>query len=150
MNDKSSLKVNSNITYFKYWYIIIQLPDMESIRCCICQEGLRQPIAKPDCCPHLFCRECLQKWLKQRNTCPLDRYVVKIINIMNNLDGPVIEAVCQILIFSNASFLLVIFFLRFQFLRHLKRRVHMSCFVRCYFLIPKMSLNQQCLKLLRI
>ncbi|VUZ53664.1 unnamed protein product [Hymenolepis diminuta] len=66
---------------------------MESIKCCICQEGIRQPIAKPDCCLHLFCRECLLKWLKQRNTCPLDRYTVRLINIMNNLDGPVIEAV---------------------------------------------------------
>ncbi|VDN98865.1 unnamed protein product [Rodentolepis nana] len=66
---------------------------MEANTCCICQEDLKQPIAKPDCCTHVFCSECLHLWLSRQNTCPLDRYVVNRIHIMNNLDGPVVETV---------------------------------------------------------
>nr|CDS33474.1 PHD and RING finger domain containing protein 1 [Hymenolepis microstoma] len=66
---------------------------MEENTCCICLEDLKRPMAKPDCCMHLFCSECLQLWLSRQNTCPLDRCEVNVIHILNNPDGPVAETV---------------------------------------------------------
>ncbi|VUZ53625.1 unnamed protein product [Hymenolepis diminuta] len=66
---------------------------MDSINCCICQEDFKEPIAKPDCCAHLFCLECLQPWLKEQNTCPYDRFSVHSIQIMNGYDGAIVETI---------------------------------------------------------
>ncbi|KAM3180182.1 hypothetical protein ACTXT7_016814 [Hymenolepis weldensis] len=66
---------------------------MDSVNCCICQENFKQPIAKPDCCAHLFCLECLQPWLKERNTCPYDRFTVHSIQITNSHDGTIVKSI---------------------------------------------------------
>lgn len=39
--------------------------------CCICASVLEDPIESP--CRHVFCTECITKWLGVRNTCPTCR-----------------------------------------------------------------------------
>ncbi|VUZ53626.1 unnamed protein product, partial [Hymenolepis diminuta] len=66
---------------------------MDSINCCICQEDVRQPMAKPDCCTHLFCLECLEPWLRERNTCPLDRHSVHSIQLIESKSGGIVKCI---------------------------------------------------------
>lgn len=44
----------------------------EELMCCICREVLRDPVQAADC-EHAFCIECIQGWLNEHQTCPVDR-----------------------------------------------------------------------------
>jgi hypothetical protein len=39
---------------------------------CLVTLGARE-ICTPDCCNHIFCTECLERWSEHVNTCPVDR-----------------------------------------------------------------------------
>ncbi|KAG8179157.1 hypothetical protein JTE90_023619 [Oedothorax gibbosus] len=54
-----------------------------STSCPICFEPLEGKIrASPSICDHVFCMDCLQKWIKTDNVCPIDRKKFqKIINL---------------------------------------------------------------------
>jgi PHD and RING finger domain-containing protein 1 len=50
--------------------------DGQSEKCPICLcDFVTQEVATPDACNHSFCVDCLQEWLKNTNTCPVDRQV---------------------------------------------------------------------------
>ncbi|KAG1714583.1 E3 ubiquitin-protein ligase NRDP1 [Nymphon striatum] len=44
----------------------------EELICPICTGVLEDPLQAPQC-EHAFCSSCIQKWLSQQNTCPVDR-----------------------------------------------------------------------------
>jgi len=44
----------------------------EELICCICREVLRDPVQAAEC-EHAFCIECIQGWLNEHQTCPVDR-----------------------------------------------------------------------------
>ena len=50
----------------------------EGLTCCLCYELLKEPKVLE--CPHVFCLECLQKWVKKkpRIECPECRYVTVV------------------------------------------------------------------------
>ena len=46
----------------------------EELICSICSEILENPLTTD--CEHLFCRECINDWLRDNHTCPIDRLYV--------------------------------------------------------------------------
>lgn len=44
-------------------------------QCNICFEPIEKPVMDPSC-QNIFCGKCLLQWLKNKNTCPLCRYVI--------------------------------------------------------------------------
>ena len=61
--------------------------EMLQERCYICMDTMKDHILEP-CCQNVFCGECLLKWLKTHNTCPLCRSEVNLNDLiyikMNN------------------------------------------------------------------
>lgn len=55
---------------------ITQFLESEKIKsdliCSICSDVLKAPVII-DGCEHVFCRECLEKWMDSNEICPLDR-----------------------------------------------------------------------------
>ena len=49
--------------------------------CNICMDKINKPIMEPNC-QNIFCGECLLKWLKTKNTCPLCRNDIKLDNLI--------------------------------------------------------------------
>lgn len=47
--------------------------DKNTIDCCICFETIDNEKVKHLRCCHSFCIECIDKWLKIHNSCPLCR-----------------------------------------------------------------------------
>lgn len=47
--------------------------ETESTRCAICLEDLdgTVPVRQIHVCQHLFCKDCLESWLKENKTCPI-------------------------------------------------------------------------------
>jgi hypothetical protein len=46
--------------------------DAEEYTCIICQDIFRNPIVT-NCCLQTFCKQCINEWLENNNTCPYDR-----------------------------------------------------------------------------
>lgn len=44
----------------------------EELKCTICSDVLQDPL-QISSCEHVFCGSCIQPWLAQNNTCPVDR-----------------------------------------------------------------------------
>jgi len=44
----------------------------EELICCICREVLQDPVQAQEC-EHAFCIVCIQGWLNEHQTCPVDR-----------------------------------------------------------------------------
>ncbi|KAM3176764.1 hypothetical protein ACTXT7_005832 [Hymenolepis weldensis] len=63
----------------------------DQMDCSICFDQLRKPLGMPECCKHVFCFDCLNKWTESHNTCPIDRMQFHTIRKKNTVDGPVIE-----------------------------------------------------------
>jgi hypothetical protein len=66
--------------------------DGQSERCplCFC-EFVTQEVGTPEVCKHSFCADCLQRWSKNSNTCPLDRQVYNEISVRRRLGGEVVR-----------------------------------------------------------
>ena len=43
----------------------------EDLICTICTDVVKDPLQTP--CDHLFCKECITRWLNEQRTCPVDR-----------------------------------------------------------------------------
>lgn len=60
--------------------------DEEAECCPICFfELATQKVGTPEACNHSFCVDCLHKWVKKANTCPIDRQVCGIILVRHRL-----------------------------------------------------------------
>ena len=44
--------------------------------CCICANVFEDPTESP--CQHVFCRECISRWLQDKNTCPTCRSPLRL------------------------------------------------------------------------
>ena len=44
--------------------------------CCICANVFEDPTESP--CRHVFCRECILRWLQEGNTCPICRSPLRL------------------------------------------------------------------------
>jgi E3 ubiquitin-protein ligase NRDP1 len=53
----------------------------EELICPICSSILEDPIQASDC-EHAFCSSCINQWLKQQPTCPVDRGPIYINNMV--------------------------------------------------------------------
>ena len=52
----------------------------EKDKCCICISDIpKKKKASLDCCNHVFCRGCIEKWAKTENSCPLCKRKFKTI-----------------------------------------------------------------------
>ncbi|CAF0936394.1 unnamed protein product [Rotaria sordida] len=49
----------------------------EELICSICGGVLQDPLQIPSC-EHVFCRTCIEEWLSQTQTCPIDRTPIEI------------------------------------------------------------------------
>ncbi|CAF2537232.1 unnamed protein product [Rotaria sp. Silwood2] len=49
----------------------------EELICSICRGVLQDPLQIPSC-EHTFCRTCIEEWLSQTQTCPIDRTPIEI------------------------------------------------------------------------
>lgn len=68
--------------------------DEEPECCPICFfELVTQKVGTPAACKHNFCVDCLQKWVKKNNTCPIDRQVCRIILVRHCLGGKVVRRI---------------------------------------------------------
>lgn len=68
--------------------------DGQSEMCPICLCGfVAQEVGTPEACNHSFCADCLQGWLKNTNTCPVDRQVCDTILVRRSLRGEVVRRV---------------------------------------------------------
>ena len=75
------------------------MKELEDILvCCICYNYLDNPVNDPSCCPHYACKNCLEKYFKQRKSniipCPLCR---KYIKKQNLIKIPIIESIKEII-----------------------------------------------------
>jgi hypothetical protein len=62
--------------------------------CPICLCGfVTQEVGTPEACNHNFCADCLQEWLQNTNTCPVDRQVCNTILVRRSLGGEVVRSV---------------------------------------------------------
>jgi hypothetical protein len=67
---------------------------VDSEKCSICFETFKtQAVGTPDICDHTFCTACLQKWLKNKTTCPVDRQTVNFIIVRQHLGGKIIKRI---------------------------------------------------------
>ncbi len=48
----------------------------EPVRCPICMEEVREHRILP--CKHVFCKDCINRWLVSKNSCPVCRLVVRV------------------------------------------------------------------------
>lgn len=46
----------------------------EEFHCSICTMVLKDPLQSP--CEHIFCSECINGWLKVKETCPVDQSIL--------------------------------------------------------------------------
>jgi hypothetical protein len=51
--------------------MLIDKIDLEEFSCLLCYGIMRNPVI--DLCKHKYNRECLAKWIKENNTCPMSR-----------------------------------------------------------------------------
>src|SRR5689334_20165991 len=52
-------------------------------KCCICHLLLEDPVQCKD--GHLFCRKCIEQWLSNNKTCPVDRATLGLSDLAKNL-----------------------------------------------------------------
>ena len=45
-------------------------------RCPICMEEVREHRILP--CRHVFCKDCINRWLVSKNSCPVCRLVIRV------------------------------------------------------------------------
>jgi hypothetical protein len=68
--------------------------DGQSEKCPICLDDfVTQEVATPEACNHTFCVDCLQEWLKNTNTCPVDRQVCDMILVRRCQGGKVVKRI---------------------------------------------------------
>eukprot|EP00958_Prasinococcus_capsulatus_P001985 scaffold179_cov368-Prasinococcus_capsulatus_cf.AAC.25 len=53
--------------------------------CAICQGETQTPIMLK--CSHIFCEECVSRWLEKEPTCPLCRAVIKSVGVKSYGNG---------------------------------------------------------------
>ena len=68
--------------------------DLDEFTCGICQNIFVSPL-EARCCGQIFCKDCIEEWFRERNTCPSDRRTLDIkdmrspsrvvLNLMNNM-----------------------------------------------------------------
>ena len=51
--------------------------DLYEFECDLCRNVLKKPVVIP-CCRQTYCRDCIDEWLKERGTCPIDRKPLSI------------------------------------------------------------------------
>jgi hypothetical protein len=64
----------------------------DSVICTICFDTIMtQRVGTPDVCNHTFCAECIKKWAKNNNICPVDRQKFNTIHVRRHLKGEIID-----------------------------------------------------------
>lgn len=64
----------------------------EELLCPICADVLEEPM-QSSCCEHAFCRFCIEKWMQEKQICPVDRsdllpiHLVSVSRLMRNMLG---------------------------------------------------------------
>ena len=68
--------------------------DLDEFTCGICQDIFISPL-ETQCCGQIFCRDCIEKWLRENKSCPSDRKKLDIkdmkspsrvvTNLLNNM-----------------------------------------------------------------
>ncbi len=53
-------------------FVDISDADEQDLSCGICHEMLSSPVVT-QCCQQMFCKLCIEEWLKNSKTCPFDR-----------------------------------------------------------------------------
>lgn len=71
--------------------------------CPICWKPITSLVATPNTCSHAFCYSCLRRWVKQKNTCPLDRISFQEMLVAKTVGGDLITRVCLHSIFTYYS-----------------------------------------------
>ena len=55
----------------------LELDQLEEFVCGICQDVLNDPVVT-QCCRQSYCRQCINEWLRRENTCPHDRSLITL------------------------------------------------------------------------
>ena len=68
--------------------------DLDEFTCGICQDVLNKPVVT-QCCRQSYCRNCIEEWLSDNDTCPNDRQELSVdelievprlvVNVINNM-----------------------------------------------------------------
>ncbi len=53
-------------------FVDLSESDAQEYTCTICQGIFRNPVVT-NCCLQTFCKQCINDWLENNNTCPYDR-----------------------------------------------------------------------------
>lgn len=68
--------------------------DEHAEKCPICLLSFKQQeIGTPETCDHSFCVDCIQKWSRNVNTCPVDRQTYSLILVRKELNGRVVRQI---------------------------------------------------------
>ena len=79
-----SSKLNQKFIYPKEDSIIYK--EEKLVRCPICLASVLSPV-RLNCCFHIYCKICIEKWKKNNNKCPLCKRLFKsLIKINLNED----------------------------------------------------------------
>eukprot|EP00249_Psilotum_nudum_P025360 c29752_g1_i1 orf=153-752(+) len=88
-------------------------PAVDVYQCSICLDAaVQHPLVTP--CGHLFCAECLQRWIDRKSSCPLcksfvsEQNTIAIASICAEKQGPELESLFQCNICTNTPTLPVV------------------------------------------
>ena len=76
-NTKNFYTLNSQCNIIFYNHLVSMNPNVLALKgnipkCPICLGYLNEPV-KPNGCPHIFCKLCLEMWIQKKDICPLCR-----------------------------------------------------------------------------
>ena len=58
-------------------FVDLSESDEQDLSCGICHNILSSPVVTK-CCQQMFCKICIEEWLKNSRTCPIDRQTMNL------------------------------------------------------------------------
>ena len=68
--------------YNKSRIVGLDQDQLKEFLCGICEEVLNHPFVT-QCCRQSYCRQCIDKWVRDENTCPNDRREITLDDLVN-------------------------------------------------------------------
>ncbi|CAE8619010.1 unnamed protein product, partial [Polarella glacialis] len=68
--EEKERRTESRMKYFEEVLLELQKLEQEAVQCPVCMEDLAPERCMVTRCGHLFCKDCIESWVKERSSCP--------------------------------------------------------------------------------